>query len=108
MASIEIGLHDLHSRSQNLDDSKNSSSSPSVDERSSSQLRNLSSATNERPFARISSVDSGSPAEEAGLLVGDQIQLFGSVHARNRAELQRVAEVVQRHEGVRFSASMRF
>lgn len=52
------------------------------------------------PFAKVNSVVSGSPADEAGLKVGDCIQQFGSVNWLNHEKLSKVAETVQRNEGV--------
>lgn len=43
---------------------------------------------------------SGSPAEDAGLRVGDQITKFGNVNWMNHEKLSKVAETVQGSEGV--------
>ena len=55
----------------------------------------------DEPFASVSSVISGSPASEAGLRIGDQIILFGSVNRSNHDKLSKVAAEVQGNEGVR-------
>ncbi|XP_065884577.1 26S proteasome non-ATPase regulatory subunit 9-like [Dysidea avara] len=46
-------------------------------------------------FAKINQVSSGSPAQLAGLAVGDTLVEFGSVSGRNFNTLQDVARVVQ-------------
>ncbi|KAJ2785294.1 putative 26S proteasome regulatory subunit [Coemansia javaensis] len=45
----------------------------------------------QRPFARVSIVTPGSPASEAGLLVGDKIVSYGAVDASNHSNLQALA-----------------
>lgn len=52
------------------------------------------------PFAKVSSVAAGSPADDAGLKTGDRIRKFGNVNWINHEKLSRVAEVVQRNQGV--------
>lgn len=52
------------------------------------------------PFAKVNSVVSGSPAEQAGLKEGDTIRSFGNVNWINHERLSKVAEAVQQNEGV--------
>lgn len=52
------------------------------------------------PFAKVNGVVSGSPAEEAGLKAGDKIRRFEDVNWMNHEKLSKVAQVVQRHQGV--------
>lgn len=40
-----------------------------------------------------------SPAEQAGLKLGDQVKQFGSCHALNHERLTKIAEVVGSNEG---------
>ncbi|KAK0054408.1 26S proteasome non-ATPase regulatory subunit 9 isoform X2 [Biomphalaria pfeifferi] len=47
------------------------------------------------PFALVDRVDSGSPAAEGGLIVGDQLIEFGSVTSDNFVNLQTIATVLQ-------------
>jgi 26S proteasome non-ATPase regulatory subunit 9 len=56
----------------------------------------------ETPFARVNSVMVESPAAQAGMKVGDEIRSFGSVNWMNHENLSKVAELVQRSEGVRY------
>ncbi|CAK4080331.1 unnamed protein product [Aphanomyces euteiches] len=56
-----------------------------------------SSEIKSSPFAKVESVQDGSPSFEAGLLVGDQIITFGSANADNHRELSAIREIVMRH-----------
>ncbi|KAL4780604.1 hypothetical protein BJX76DRAFT_337621 [Aspergillus varians] len=51
------------------------------------------------PFAKVNSVVSGSPADQAGLQSGDSIRSFGTVNWLNHERLSKVAEAVQQNEG---------
>ncbi|PKY06716.1 26S proteasome non-ATPase regulatory subunit 9 [Aspergillus campestris IBT 28561] len=51
------------------------------------------------PFARVNSVVSASPADQAGLKAGDTIRSFGSVNWLNHERLTKVAQTVQQNEG---------
>ncbi|PYI11637.1 26S proteasome non-ATPase regulatory subunit 9 [Aspergillus sclerotiicarbonarius CBS 121057] len=51
------------------------------------------------PFAKVNSVVPGSPADQAGLRVGDTIRGFGSANWLNHERLSKVAEIVQQSEG---------
>ncbi|KAK4541871.1 hypothetical protein LTR36_007235 [Oleoguttula mirabilis] len=52
----------------------------------------------EPPFAKVNTVVPNSPAEQAGLKVGDKVTKFGSVNYTNHERLSRVAQVVQQNE----------
>lgn len=54
------------------------------------------------PFARVNSVETNSPAEQAGMKAADLIRNFGYVNRENHDGLKRVAECVQGNEGVSF------
>jgi 26S proteasome non-ATPase regulatory subunit 9 len=58
-------------------------------------------ATVETPFAKVNSIASGSPADEAGLKAGDTIRSFGGINWVNHERLTKIGEVVQQNEGVR-------
>ncbi|KAL8403655.1 hypothetical protein RB594_008781 [Gaeumannomyces avenae] len=51
------------------------------------------------PFAKVNSVVDGSPANSAGLKVGDLIRNFGYVNHANHDGLKKVGECVQGNEG---------
>lgn len=67
-------------------------------------MRSGSAATDQglidTPFAKVNSVVPGSPADDAGLKAGDRIRKFGDVNWLNHEKLSKVAEIVQRNQGV--------
>lgn len=98
MAHIEAGLH-AHHASVQRDASSTGAGNPSpVTTASSSDV--LPAGIIETPFAKVNSVVGGSPAEDAGLKAGDEIRRFGSVNWTNHEKLSKIAETVQRSEGV--------
>lgn len=94
MSRIEKGLHEHHARlaaqAENNTDTTN---------RAQTVLDNAP-ATLEAPFAKVNSVVAGSPADAAGLRVGDTVTKFGWVDWTNHERLSRVAEAVSQNEGV--------
>ncbi|KAG0151944.1 hypothetical protein CROQUDRAFT_650518 [Cronartium quercuum f. sp. fusiforme G11] len=58
-----------------------------------------STSSSMEPFARVDAVSEGSPAQLAGLKVGDQIVKFGSVDASNHDGLQALATLTRQSEG---------
>ncbi|KAF2115107.1 hypothetical protein BDV96DRAFT_493889 [Lophiotrema nucula] len=93
MKRIEEGLHEHHAR---LQEQAQSNTAPS----SQGPVANNSAAALEAPFAKVNSVVSGSPADTAGLKVGDSITKFGWVDWTNHDKLSRVAEAVSQNEGI--------
>jgi 26S proteasome non-ATPase regulatory subunit 9 len=91
MSRIEVGLHAHHARlaEQAQNPAAASASAPQS-----------TSAALEAPFAKVNSVVPGSPADSAGLKVGDSITKFGWVDWTNHDKLSRVAEAVSQNEGV--------
>ncbi|XP_041361741.1 26S proteasome non-ATPase regulatory subunit 9-like [Gigantopelta aegis] len=51
------------------------------------------------PFAVIDRVEPGSPAQQSGLDVGDEVVLFGSISAENFDSLQTIGALVQHSKG---------
>ena len=98
MSQIETGLHEHHAASKSRDHTLSQgalhASNASVD-----RAGTISSSV-EVPFAKVNSVVSGSPAEEAGLQAGDAIRRFGDIYWINHERLSKVAETVQKNEGV--------
>lgn len=95
MSKIEIGLHQHHASYQ-------ASNPPST-----SSLRQIAGSSGsgdqglaDSPFAKVNSVVDGSPADVAGLKAGDRIRRFGNVNWINHEKLSKVAETVQRNQGV--------
>lgn len=100
MSRIETGLHAHHAAIQNASTSSASTSSQGhiVSESSNATDPGLI----ETPFAKVNSVVAGSPAADAGLQREDRIRRFGDVNWINHEKLAKVAETVQRNEGVRW------
>jgi 26S proteasome non-ATPase regulatory subunit 9 len=94
MSHIEKGLHEHHARlveqAQNNPEGANQAQA----------ALNAAPAAIEAPFAKVNSVVAGSPADSAGLQVGDSITKFGWVDWTNHERLSRVAEAVSQNEGV--------
>jgi 26S proteasome non-ATPase regulatory subunit 9 len=98
MSRIEKGLHEHHARM-----AEQAQTDPEGARRAQSAFEAAPAAL-EAPFAKVNSVVAGSPAETAGLKVGDTITKFGWVDWTNHERLSRVAEAVSQNEGV--SASL--
>lgn len=103
MSKIELGLHEHHASYQASNPSPDSSSSQGA-------MRSGSAATDQglidTPFAKVNSVVPGSPADDAGLKAGDRIRRFGDVNWLNHEKLSKVAETVQRNQGVGLSVTL--
>ncbi|KAH7138422.1 26S proteasome non-ATPase regulatory subunit 9 [Dendryphion nanum] len=94
MNRIEKGLHEHHARLQaQAQDNSLTNTSPLAGSSSTA-------AALEAPFAKVNSVVDGSPADSAGLKVGDTITKFGWVDWTNHDKLARVAEAVSQNEGL--------
>ncbi len=100
MNRIEKALHQHHASVQSSEDSKEAQPSPLRASASSASTQATNRTTLDPPFAKVNSVATSSPAQEAGLKAGDKIRNFGSVHWRNHESLRKVSEVVQRSERV--------
>ena len=95
MSQIEAGLHAHHASSTN------SVTHSAATGRALSAVNGSSSDAIGVPFAKVNSIVAGSPASEAGLQIGDRIRQFGNVNWMNHEKLAKVAETVQRNQGVR-------
>lgn len=98
MSQIELGLHAYHA-SPTLSQPQTAPTTSSSD----GDFVEPASGVIETPFARVNGVVPGSPAEEAGLKVGDGIRRFGDVNWINHENLSRIAATVRANEGVRFA-----
>ncbi|KAI0228938.1 26S proteasome non-ATPase regulatory subunit 9 [Lamellibrachia satsuma] len=88
MGQIETGLHALHSDARTDTVHRMDVDSTATGQRPQKQ-----------PFARVALVDTGSPASNAGLQVGDELLEFGSVTQENFTSLQDIAAVVKHSNG---------
>ncbi|RMZ78368.1 hypothetical protein DV738_g3925, partial [Chaetothyriales sp. CBS 135597] len=96
MDRIEKGLHAHHANLQASESFKQAEASPAQ------RVSTTTAATPVAPetaFARVNSVEPGSPANEAGLKQGDQIRRFGTVIWSNHERLRKVGEAVQQNVG---------
>ncbi|KAF2793484.1 26S proteasome non-ATPase regulatory subunit 9 [Melanomma pulvis-pyrius CBS 109.77] len=91
MSRIEVGLHEHHARIQ---------AQGPIAAAGASAISSSTPAALEAPFAKVNSVVAGSPADSAGLKVGDSITKFGWVDWTNHDKLGRVAEAVSQNEGI--------
>lgn len=98
MQLIEKGVHAHFANIQNTQSAGPTTNGINVRPAMQSSTNNTALGT---PFAKVNSVVSGSPADQAGLKVGDAIRSFGNINWLNHERLSKVAQVVQENEGVR-------
>lgn len=98
MQLIEKGVHAHFANLQNTQGAGPTTNGTNVPPAVQSLTNNTALGT---PFAKVNSLVSGSPADQAGLKVGDAIRSFGNINWLNHERLSKVAQVVQENEGVR-------
>lgn len=96
MSRIEKGLHEHHAR---LQEQAQSNAAATASAHTTGSTHTAPGAL-EAPFAKVNSVVASSPAEMAGLQVGDSITKFGWVDWTNHDKLARLTQVVSQNEGV--------
>ncbi|KAJ4366253.1 putative 26S proteasome regulatory subunit [Neocucurbitaria cava] len=94
MLRIEKGLHEHHARL-----AEQAQNNPGAANQAQGALGAAPTAL-EAPFAKVNNVVAGSPADSAGLRVGDTVTKFGWVDWTNHERLSRVAEAVSQNEGI--------
>ena len=96
MNRIETALHDHHAalQVQAAEEAKQTANAPSQASQRPGQT------VLDTPFAKVNTIADGSPAQTAGMKPGDGVRSFGTVNWMNHENLTKVAEVVQRNEGV--------
>lgn len=100
MLRIEKGLHEHHARL-----AEQAQNNPGGANQAQAAM-GAAPAAIEAPFAKVNSVVEGSPADSAGLRVGDTITKFGWVDWTNHERLSRVAEAVSQNEGVSLNTAL--
>jgi 26S proteasome non-ATPase regulatory subunit 9 len=95
MAKLELAVQEHFAR---LAATQSASASTSSTQQPSTSTVAVDAQT---PFARVDNVTPESPAESAGLKVGDEIVRFGSATWINNDGLRKLAEVVSQFENVR-------
>ena len=104
MSQIETGLHEHFAKAKDQ-----ATSTDTVQSTLPSTLPIQQGEVSQQPtedqagvaFAKVNSVVTGSPADQAGLKAGDEVRLFGDVNWLNHEKLARVGRTVQRNQGVR-------
>ncbi|KAH7394497.1 hypothetical protein BKA66DRAFT_456548 [Pyrenochaeta sp. MPI-SDFR-AT-0127] len=94
MSRIEKGLHEHHARL-----AQQAQNSPGGVNQAQQAIETTPAAL-EAPFARVNSVVSGSPADTAGLKVGDTITKFAWVDWTNHERLTQLAAAVSQSENL--------
>ena len=103
MSRIEAGLHEHFARSkEQATSSLEPNGAPGASASSHGADRTAGGGEDQAgaAFAKVNSVVTGSPADQAGLKAGDELRVFGDVNWLNHEKLARVARTVQRNEGV--------
>ncbi|QIW97542.1 hypothetical protein AMS68_003060 [Peltaster fructicola] len=94
MKELEDAVHEGFANN-----SKSTTSTPAPPAVSSSQQATPQpTGPIEAPFAKVNTVVTGSPADEAGLKAGDRVTRFGFVDWTNHERLTKVAEVVRQNK----------
>ncbi|KAF3205840.1 putative 26S proteasome regulatory subunit [Orbilia oligospora] len=95
MIEIEKALHAHHAEPTGTSTSADSSSTSAAPPITAPQTE---TPVIEAVFAVVDQVSPSSPAEQAGVQVGDKVKRFGSVGALNHEKLAKVAAEVQQNE----------
>lgn len=98
MKRIESGLHTVHAETaaqlqENLGSTKLQAMEIDSDGEGSS-----GKARPAKPFVKVNLVSEGSPAQDAGIALRDEIIEFGTVNARNFRDLTQIGELVKNCE----------
>ncbi|CAG9764685.1 unnamed protein product [Ceutorhynchus assimilis] len=98
MKQIEDGLQGYYSAS---------SSESSMDTQPIGSCQRPQMVIHQTPFARVTLVSEGSPADYAGIQVGDLIVEFGSINSTNFKAITDIATVVQHCEGTQVNLKLK-
>ncbi|XP_053693747.1 26S proteasome non-ATPase regulatory subunit 9 [Sabethes cyaneus] len=103
MKQIEHGLHTVHGetaaqRQEHPGSTKLQSIPPLEAENGAGGSRQVAATRPVKPIAKVNVVSEGSPAQEAGIALRDEIIEFGTVNAGNFRDLGQIAVVVRNCE----------
>ncbi|KAF5280134.1 hypothetical protein FQA39_LY18136 [Lamprigera yunnana] len=98
MKKIESGLHRYYG---------NSSQKESLNENGVQMAQNTNVVNYQIPFAKVTFVDEGSPAEDSGINGGDLIVEFGSVNHSNFQTMNDIVSVVQHSEDQQLNVKLK-
>merc|ERR1712047_9501 len=98
MKEIEEGLYEVHAEARKK--------KGEGDTDMGNVISSVSDIELSAPFLNVDRVDMGSPSEEAGLKVGDQVVRFGSVTKGNFQNLKDIGSLVQHSKDKSVSVSV--
>ena len=104
MQRIEKGLEEYHAQVAAMDTSEQTTSTKPP---AATVEQKLSSSVSLEPFAAVDLISRTSPAETAGLKIGDALLKFGSVTKRNFTGLNAIGEVVRHSVGKPINISVK-
>lgn len=110
-SQIERLMHELHAEARKAP-SADTVKRPGMAEADITSIMPLHTSSNAaaalpmRPFAVVDEVSSSSPAEEAGVAVGDQLIAFASITGQTPNTLPAVAAALQAHENKQVDARL--
>ena len=95
MKQIETGLHSYHSKQVDKDSKEESKQMQTSNNNYYSSSAPKHTPKPVVPFVWIADVIPGSPADEAGLVVGDAVHQFGHIDHTNHENLGAVVNLVK-------------
>ncbi|XP_026481082.1 26S proteasome non-ATPase regulatory subunit 9-like [Ctenocephalides felis] len=101
MKAIENGLHEIHEPLLSAGASSSDSATSLNIQKGADLIKELhiQKSMKKKPFAKITVVSVDSPAQQAGLIVGDVITEFGSLHFDNFTSLHQIGQIVSNSVG---------
>lgn len=99
MKRIESGIHAVHAETAaQLQENLGSTKLQAMDIDSDGEGSSSSKARSPKPFVKVNLVSEGSPAQDAGIALRDEIIEFGTVNAYNFRDLSQIGALVKNCE----------